>query len=123
MSVSIAHSLGLCRAYILPDRSFPCDTPLSPVSRLAASNGGIFAHLDFSTLSPDYASKTGIFAPEKIVERAKRVRRWLRDRPEVEIVGMSDRLNSSRGEVDVSSGRTRGHLEGRRGWPGLLARE
>ena len=71
------------------DRSHPCDKPLSPLSKLQASNGGIFSHLDFSTVSPDYASKKGIFDPINVVERAKKVRRLLRDRPEGKIVGES----------------------------------
>ncbi|WWD17045.1 hypothetical protein CI109_101482 [Kwoniella shandongensis] len=65
---------------------YPCDTPTSPVSALAASNGGIFSSLDFSTLSPNYASKKGIYAPENASERARQVRNWLRDREEGEIV-------------------------------------
>ncbi|WWC61927.1 uncharacterized protein I303_104513 [Kwoniella dejecticola CBS 10117] len=65
---------------------WPCNTPLYPVSVLKASNDGIFASLDFSTLSEDYASQTGILDPVNAAERAKQVRRWLRDRPEKEIV-------------------------------------
>jgi len=64
----------------------PCDTPTHPVEKLSAANGGIFSSLDFSTLSPDYASKEGIFHPSAARERAKQVRRWLRERPEREIV-------------------------------------
>jgi hypothetical protein len=59
------------------------------VSELQNSNGGIFAELDFSNLSDDYASKRGIFDPVNVSERARDVRRWLRARPEKEIVGMS----------------------------------
>lgn len=66
---------------------YPCDTPTHPISALKASNGGIFSSLDFSALSPDYASKEGIFAPANGVARAKLVRKWLRERPEREIVG------------------------------------
>jgi hypothetical protein len=58
------------------------------VSKLQNSNDGIFADLDFSTLSPDYASKKGIFDPANVKQRAREVRRWLRARPEKEIVGM-----------------------------------
>ncbi|KAK1924011.1 histidine phosphatase superfamily [Papiliotrema laurentii] len=64
----------------------PCDTPTYPVSELQNANEGLFADLDFSTLSVDYASKTGIFSPDNAAERARVVRRWLRDRPEKEIV-------------------------------------
>jgi len=45
--------------------------------------------LDFSTLSPDYASKKGIFAHENAGERAKKVRQWIRSREEDTIVGRS----------------------------------
>jgi hypothetical protein len=45
--------------------------------------------LDFSTLSPEYASKKGIFAHENAGERAKQVRKWLRSREEDVIVGTS----------------------------------
>ncbi|WRT66607.1 uncharacterized protein IL334_003566 [Kwoniella shivajii] len=65
---------------------YPCDTPTYPLSALKLSNNGIFSSLDFSTLSEDYASKSGIYAPEQGEERAKEVRRWLRDREEDEIV-------------------------------------
>jgi len=44
------------------------------------------AGLDFSTLSPDYATNTGIFDIDNTAERAKQVRLWLRSRPEREIV-------------------------------------
>jgi len=76
---------------------YPCDTPLHPVSVLAASNDGIFSQLDFSGISSDYASKTGIYAPEMAAERARKCRLWLRDRPEAEIVGVS--FPSGRGGV------------------------
>lgn len=65
----------------------PCDTPTHPLDKLKEANEGIFAHLDFSGLDPTYASKTGIFDPDRALERGKRVRLWLRDRPESEIVG------------------------------------
>ncbi|WVF71212.1 hypothetical protein IAT40_006012 [Kwoniella sp. CBS 6097] len=65
---------------------YPCDTPTYPIEKLKASNGGIFSSLDFSTLSEDYASKSGIYDPYRGPERAREVRKWLRDRPEKEIV-------------------------------------
>ncbi|KAL7422002.1 hypothetical protein Q5752_003775 [Cryptotrichosporon argae] len=65
---------------------YPCDTPTYPPSAIQAWNDGLFAHLDFSGLSPDYASKDGIFAPENAAQRAREVRHWLRNRPENEIV-------------------------------------
>ncbi|GMK53910.1 hypothetical protein CspeluHIS016_0104960 [Cutaneotrichosporon spelunceum] len=64
----------------------PCDTPLHPREELASSMDGMFSSLDFTGLSPDYASKQGIFDPERAAERAALVRKWLRDRPEEEIV-------------------------------------
>lgn len=67
--------------------SLPCDTPTYPVSELQKSNEGLFKDLDFSSLSTGYASKTGIFSPEQAAERARKVRVWLRERPEQEIVG------------------------------------
>ncbi|WVQ99655.1 hypothetical protein IAU59_006794 [Kwoniella sp. CBS 9459] len=65
---------------------YPCDTPTYPLEKLKNSNGGMFSSLDFSTLSEDYASKTGIYDPRRGPERAREVRRWLRARPEKEIV-------------------------------------
>lgn len=44
------------------------------------------AGLDFSTLSEDYATNEGIYHSDNTAERAKKVRQWLRDRPEREIV-------------------------------------
>lgn len=66
-----------------------CDTPTYPPEAIKNDPdlGGIFADLDFSGLSPDYASKKGIFAPENITQRATAVRKWLIERPEQEIVG------------------------------------
>ncbi|WWC61930.1 uncharacterized protein I303_104516 [Kwoniella dejecticola CBS 10117] len=66
--------------------ALPCDTPTYPISKLKASNNGIFSSLDFSTLSEEYASKSGIYDPKNASERARRVRNWLRDREESEIV-------------------------------------
>lgn len=47
---------------------------------------GMFSDLDFTGLSDDYASKQGIYDPERAAERAELVRKWLRERPEQEIV-------------------------------------
>lgn len=44
------------------------------------------AGFDFSQLSPGYASKAGIYDPDRAAERATQVRHWLRQRPEREIV-------------------------------------
>lgn len=75
--------------------SIPCDTPLHPREELASSMGGMFSDLDFSGLSEGYASKQGIFDPERAAERAEMVRKWLRERPEQEIVRECRRRKSS----------------------------
>jgi hypothetical protein len=67
----------------------PSDTPSYPVEELKNAKDGMFKHLDFSTLSPDYASKEGIYDPENVHQRAREVRRWLRSRDEQHIVGTS----------------------------------
>lgn len=63
------------------------------------------AGLDFSAIDESeerhgvaWTSKQGFFHPDNIAERAKWVRRWLRDREEQEIVGewQSDRRNETR---------------------------
>lgn len=65
-----------------------CDTPTYPPEAIKGDEelGHLFKDLDFSGLDPGYASKEGIFAPESVKERAARVRKWLYDRPEKEIV-------------------------------------
>lgn len=42
--------------------------------------------MDFSSIPSDWTSKKGIYDPDNVVERARQVRRWLRERPEDEIV-------------------------------------
>lgn len=77
------------------------------MSELQNANEGLFADLDFSTLSVDYASKTGIFSPDNAAERARVVRRWLRDRPEKEIVGEYERrVSNEPSKLSVQSSRT-----------------
>ncbi|ORX35637.1 histidine phosphatase superfamily [Kockovaella imperatae] len=66
--------------------AYPCDTPSHPISAITEWRDGLLSGFDFSSISPDYASKKGIFDPERVVERAREVRRWLRDRPEQDIV-------------------------------------
>ncbi|EIW65902.1 hypothetical protein TREMEDRAFT_35661 [Tremella mesenterica DSM 1558] len=63
----------------------PCDTPL-PVSELKTTLNGIFEDFDFSSISPEFTTKGGIFHPDNVEERARRVRLWLRDREEEEII-------------------------------------
>lgn len=67
--------------------STACDVPTYPPSAIASSLGGIFSDLDFSGLSEGYASKKGIFDPANVEERAERVRKFLAEREENEIVG------------------------------------
>lgn len=67
--------------------SAPCDTPTSPRESLKHSQDGIFAHLDFSRLSSMYASKNGIYHPDRVGDRAKLFRQWIRQREEDVIVG------------------------------------
>jgi len=66
----------------------PCDTG-SPREALEADPE--FAGLDFSNLSPDWTSKEGFYAPTvpALQARARWNRRWLRSRPEKEIVVVS----------------------------------
>lgn len=65
--------------------SFPCDTG-SPRSKLEAMPE--FAGLDFSRLTPDWTSKEGFWAsdPASLQRRARKVRQFLRDTPEKDIV-------------------------------------
>jgi len=58
----------------------------SPCEELTADPE--FSGLDFSLLTPDWRSKKGFYSPRvpALKERARWVRRWLRDRPESEIV-------------------------------------
>jgi len=46
-----------------------------------------FSGIDFSLLEDDWTSKKGDFGTGVTYERAKWVRKWLRARPEKEIVG------------------------------------
>ena len=64
--------------------SLPCDTG-SPREVLEADPE--FAGLNFELLTPDWISKKGIYDPANVAERAKWVRRWLRERKENKIVG------------------------------------
>ncbi|KAF7790765.1 hypothetical protein EIP86_001722 [Pleurotus ostreatoroseus] len=63
----------------------PCDTG-SPREELEANPE--YAGLDFSGLTPDWNSNKGFYAATTpaLQQRARWVRRWLRDRPEREIV-------------------------------------
>lgn len=63
--------------------ALPCDTG-SPRATLEADPE--FAGLDFSLLTDDWTSKSGIYDPANIAERSRFVRRWLRERDESSIV-------------------------------------
>ena len=73
----------------------PCDTPTYPVEAIINDEDpelrAIFKDLDWAhaEVSEGYASKKGIFDPSRVEERATRVREWLYNRPEREIVGTS----------------------------------
>ncbi|KAF9510653.1 hypothetical protein BS47DRAFT_1347824 [Hydnum rufescens UP504] len=64
----------------------PCDIGKS---REVLEKTEEFEGIDFSPLEDDWNVKVGDFAPENIVARAKWVRKWLRARPEREIVAVS----------------------------------
>ncbi|KAJ3482271.1 hypothetical protein NLI96_g7097 [Meripilus lineatus] len=64
---------------------WPCDTG-SP--RAVLEDDPEYAGLDFSLLTPDWTSKQGFYAPtdDALKHRARWNRRWLRERPEHQIV-------------------------------------
>ncbi|KAM0751524.1 phosphoglycerate mutase-like protein [Meredithblackwellia eburnea MCA 4105] len=92
---------------ILPElqetNDFPCDTGSSREDLEADPE---FSGLDFSNLTPEWTSKQGIFDPDNVRDRAKWVRRWLRDRPEKEIVVVAH------GDIlrEITGGGTRGGI-------------
>jgi len=63
--------------------SHPCDIgkDRSELEKVPDFNG-----IDFTSLGDDWNGKQGIFAPANVRERAKWVRKWLRGRPEKNIV-------------------------------------
>ncbi|KAF9515461.1 hypothetical protein BS47DRAFT_1328142 [Hydnum rufescens UP504] len=64
----------------------PCDTGKS---REVLEKTEEFEGIDFSSLEDDWNVKVGDFAPKNVAARAKWVRKWLRARPEREIVVVS----------------------------------
>ncbi|KAF9515462.1 hypothetical protein BS47DRAFT_1341978 [Hydnum rufescens UP504] len=66
--------------------ALPCDIGKS---REVLERTEEFEGIDFSPLEDDWNVKVGDFAPENIVARAKWVRKWLRARPEREIIVVS----------------------------------
>ncbi|KAK6392266.1 hypothetical protein LTR65_003722 [Meristemomyces frigidus] len=81
--------LGIDKVICLPQaqecNNLPCDTGSSKEELEAHPE---FADFDFSTLTPDWTSKKGFYAPDSqsVLNRARWIRQWLRDRPEKEIV-------------------------------------
>ena len=78
-----------------------------------------FVGIDFSSLEDDWHKKEGEFHPERVTERGKWVRKWLRDRSEKEIVGESQGKNPpdlrrslwvTYGGIRMCSRRAWGHL-------------
>lgn len=77
-------------------KAHPCDTGSErEVLEAIEEFGGI----DFSGLEEGWNGKEGIYKPEKVLERARVVRRWLREREEKEIVGAFslERVSEGRG--------------------------
>ncbi|KAI5481276.1 phosphoglycerate mutase family protein [Pseudohyphozyma bogoriensis] len=83
----LVERMGKANVVVLPQlqecNGYPCDTG-SPKADLEANPE--FAGLDFSSLTPDWTSKKGIYDPENVLERAKWCRKWLRERDEKVIV-------------------------------------
>jgi hypothetical protein len=84
----------------------PCDTGSSREDLEANPE---FAGLDFSPLSDApathgvaWTSKKGIYDPKNVLERAKWVRKWLRNREETVIVGESRLRRASEGRRTAS---------------------
>ncbi|KAK5111401.1 hypothetical protein LTR85_012175 [Meristemomyces frigidus] len=81
--------LGIENVVLLPQaqecNNLPCDTGSSKEELQANPE---FAGFNFSTLTPDWTSKQGFYAPDpqSILNRARWVRQWLRERQEKVIV-------------------------------------
>ncbi|KAI0393478.1 histidine phosphatase superfamily [Xylariaceae sp. FL0594] len=81
--------LGQKNVICLPDaqerRDFPCDTG---ASREDLEKNPEFEGSNFELLTPDWNGKKGKYSPkdEDMIERAKRVRQYLRGRPEEHIL-------------------------------------
>lgn len=81
--------LGIGNVVVLPEAQeccdFPCDTG-SP--REVLESDADFQGLDFSRVTADWNSKQGFYAPDStsLANRAKFVRKFLRERPEKDIV-------------------------------------
>ena len=81
--------LGIENVLVLPEAQEcadePCDTG-SPLEVLASNQD--FKGLNFARVTPDWTSKKGFYAPDpaSLADRAKFIRRFLRDRPEKDIV-------------------------------------
>lgn len=88
---------GVGQITLLPElqevNDLPCDTGSA---RDLLESDPEFDGLDFSTLDAaerregvKWTSKKGLYSPDRVEERARWVRRYLRDRPEDVIVGES----------------------------------
>ena len=69
----------------------PSDTPTYPPDDIRKDPDftEYLKDVDLDGLDPMYATKEGIFHPDRVGERAVKVREWLYQRPEREIVGKS----------------------------------
>lgn len=69
----------------------PSDTPTFPPDDIRQDPDftEYLKDVDLGGLDPMYATKQGIFHPDRVAERAELVRKWLYERPEREIVGES----------------------------------
>jgi len=69
---------------------YPCDTgsTVPKIEQFVASHTPSHPDIDFSTVPSDWNSKTGPYAPtnDALAKRAAKVRRWLKARPEKQIV-------------------------------------
>ena len=54
-----------------------------------------FKDVDFTSLGDDWNNKEGFFAPGNVLQRARHVRKWLRNRPEENIVGKLEAWNDT----------------------------
>ena len=81
---------GLFKVVCLPQlqevNDYPCDTGSSRESLEAHPE---FSRLDFSTLTPEWTGKRGLYDPANVSLRAQWVRQWLFARPEKCIVVVS----------------------------------
>ncbi|PWN99774.1 phosphoglycerate mutase-like protein [Tilletiopsis washingtonensis] len=100
--------LGIANVVVMPQlqecNDFPCDTGSA---REELERDPEFKGFDFSLLTPDWTSKKGFWAPdpESIDQRARWVRRHVRERPEktILIVAHGDFIRRLTGDVQGPS--------------------